>query len=52
MPVPVLNPPAPYRCGPPVPACSRQDVLWRVGNSMIGVFRPNFLEVTMKNPDL
>lgn len=28
------------------------DVLWRVGNSMIGVFRPNFMEVTMKNPDL
>ncbi|GFR42590.1 hypothetical protein Agub_g3517 [Astrephomene gubernaculifera] len=28
------------------------DVLWRVGNSLIGVFRPNFMEVTMKNPDL
>ncbi|EFJ53065.1 hypothetical protein VOLCADRAFT_102690 [Volvox carteri f. nagariensis] len=29
-----------------------KDVLWRVGNSMIGAFRPNFMEVTMKNPDL
>ena len=29
-----------------------QDVLWRVGNSLIGVFRPNFMEVTMKSPDL
>ncbi|KAG2497391.1 hypothetical protein HYH03_004547 [Edaphochlamys debaryana] len=29
-----------------------KDVLWRVTNSMIGVFRPNFMEVTMKNPDL
>ncbi|GLC34136.1 hypothetical protein PLESTB_000841300 [Pleodorina starrii] len=29
-----------------------KDVLWRVGNSLIGVFRPNFMEVTMKNPDL
>lgn len=28
------------------------DVLWRVGNSLIGVFRPNFMEVTMKSPDL
>ncbi len=32
-------------------ACA-QDVLWRVGNSLIGVFRPNFMEVTMKSPDL
>ncbi|KXZ51949.1 hypothetical protein GPECTOR_11g73 [Gonium pectorale] len=29
-----------------------KDVLWRVSNSFIGVFRPNFMEVTMKNPDL
>lgn len=29
-----------------------QDVLWRVGNSLIGLFRANFIEVTMKSPDL
>jgi hypothetical protein len=29
-----------------------QEVLWRVLSSFIGAFRPNFMEVTMEQPDL
>mmetsp|Transcript_26602 Transcript_26602/g.48846 ORF Transcript_26602/g.48846 Transcript_26602/m.48846 type:complete len:269 (+) Transcript_26602:131-937(+) len=29
-----------------------KDVLWRVGNSMIGCIRPTFMEVTLSSPDL
>eukprot|EP00798_Chlamydomonas_sp_ICE-L_P027110 gene27110-2335_t len=29
-----------------------QEVMWRVGNSLVGALRPNFMEVTNEAPDL
>jgi hypothetical protein len=29
-----------------------QEVLWRVGNSLIGAFSANFMQVTHERPDL
>ncbi len=29
-----------------------QEVVWRVGNSLIGAFRANFMQVTQEQPDL
>ena len=33
-------------------ACCLQDVLWRVGSSFLGPFKPDFMAVTMSSPDL
>ena len=34
------------------PCIPLQEVLWRVLSSIIGAFRPNFMDVTMEHPDL
>lgn len=45
------TPPTPTR-PTSAPSCSPQDVLWRVGSSFLGPFKPDFMEVTMTSPDL
>jgi hypothetical protein len=37
----------------PAPSPPRlQDVVWRVGSSFLGPFRPDFMAVTLSSPDL
>jgi hypothetical protein len=37
---------------PPRHPARPQDVVWRVGSSFLGPFKPDFMDVTMTSPDL